>query len=95
MDWGRVEVLNGGGRAGRDAAGNDWRNENDDAGNFHPVDRRRHLHNQRRSWHGGACGRADRADVRIKRARTQVNAAVQLPRQEDASQEERHEEKPL
>ena len=47
------------------------------------------------SGDGGACGRADRADVRIKRARTQVNAAVQLPRQEDASQEERHEEKPL
>jgi hypothetical protein len=88
-------VLNGGRRARGDAAGNNWRNENDDAGNFDPVDRRCHLHNQRRSRDGGArCG-ADGADVRIKRARIQVNATMQLPRKEEASEEERHEEKPL
>jgi hypothetical protein len=33
--------------------------------------------------------------MRIERARIQVNGAVQLPRKEDASEEERHEEKPL
>ena len=91
-EWG---VLNGGRRAGRDAAGNNWRNENYDAGNFDPVDRRRHLRSQRRSRDGGARGGADRANMRIKRARIQVNAAVQLPRKEDAPKKERHEEKSL
>lgn len=33
--------------------------------------------------------------MRIERTRIQVNAAVQLPREEDASEEERDEEKPL
>jgi hypothetical protein len=33
--------------------------------------------------------------MRIKRSRAQINAAVQLPREEDASEEDRDEEKPL
>ena len=81
------EVLNGGRRAGRDAAGNNRRNENDDSGNFHPVDRRRHLHNQRRSRDGTAGCRADGANVGIERCGVQINAAVQLRREKDGPEE--------
>jgi len=89
------ELLYGGRRARRDTAGNYKRNGDDNAGDFQPVDRRGHLHDQRWSRHGGARGGADRANVRIQRSRIQINAAVQLPCKKDASEEERHEEKPL
>jgi hypothetical protein len=89
------EVLNGGRRAGRDTSGSNQWNENDVAGNFHPIDRRGHFHDQGRSRDSSAGSGADRTNVGIKRTRIQVNEAVQLPRKEDASEDEPHEEKPL
>src|SRR5882757_1921953 len=76
-------LLDGGRRAGRDAAGNHQRNGDHYAGNFQPVDRWRHLHDQRESWDGSARGGADRANVGIERTGVQINAAMQLGGQED------------
>ena len=92
---GREGLRNGGRRAWSDTTGDHKRYGNDDARNFQPVDGRDHFHDQGRRRDGGARGGTDWADVGIQRARIQVHTAMQLTRKEDASEEERHEEKLL
>jgi hypothetical protein len=82
-------------RAGSDTAENDKRNGNDDARGFQPVNRRRHLHDQRGSRDGGARGGADRTDMRIERTGVQIHTAMQLRREKYASDEESQAEKSL
>src|SRR5579862_2865814 len=91
-EWG---LLDCGRRARRDTAGNHKRNGNHYTGNFQPVNRWRHLHDQRGSRNGSARGGADWANVGIERSGVQINATMQLCRQEDAPEQQRQKKNTL